>query len=198
MLRIFKPLVVVAVMILATNLLMRIQEHCGNIKKKQKSPSLPRAFLHENTLPGSKNCFTSSPASLVCLIQKSGLFPIRRTFVVLVYVAVPLLIGHRRPMVRVEPRCRFQSLLRNIKNVFVFRHVVLERAERDCEQLLSPTEKVAKRNDDIRDLAGTGVDDYFLDVAEALVFGIDHVCACLLYTSPSPRDGLLSRMPSSA
>ena len=26
----------------------------------------------------------------------------------------------------------------------------------------------------------------------------DHVYACLLYTSPSPRDGLLSRMPSSA
>ena len=24
------------------------------------------------------------------------------------------------------------------------------------------------------------------------------LCACLLYTSPSPRDGLLSRMPSSA
>ena len=23
-------------------------------------------------------------------------------------------------------------------------------------------------------------------------------CACLLYTSPSPRDGLLSRMPSAA
>ena len=26
----------------------------------------------------------------------------------------------------------------------------------------------------------------------------DHFCDCLLYTSPSPRDGLLSRMPSSA
>ena len=26
----------------------------------------------------------------------------------------------------------------------------------------------------------------------------DTVYACLLYTSPSPRDGLLSRMPSSA
>ena len=25
-----------------------------------------------------------------------------------------------------------------------------------------------------------------------------HVSTCLLYTSPSPRDGLLSRMPSSA
>ena len=28
--------------------------------------------------------------------------------------------------------------------------------------------------------------------------GTEHVCGCLLYTSPSPRDGLLSRMPSSA
>ena len=26
----------------------------------------------------------------------------------------------------------------------------------------------------------------------------DNICDCLLYTSPSPRDGLLSRMPSSA
>ena len=26
----------------------------------------------------------------------------------------------------------------------------------------------------------------------------DLYCLCLLYTSPSPRDGLLSRMPSSA
>ena len=27
---------------------------------------------------------------------------------------------------------------------------------------------------------------------------LEQVYACLLYTSPSPRDGLLSRMPSSA
>ena len=27
---------------------------------------------------------------------------------------------------------------------------------------------------------------------------VDWVTTCLLYTSPSPRDGLLSRMPSSA
>ena len=26
----------------------------------------------------------------------------------------------------------------------------------------------------------------------------DYLIGCLLYTSPSPRDGLLSRMPSSA
>ena len=29
-------------------------------------------------------------------------------------------------------------------------------------------------------------------------FGVALIIACLLYTSPSPRDGLLSRMPSSA
>ena len=33
-----------------------------------------------------------------------------------------------------------------------------------------------------------------LDSAQQL----DSICDCLLYTSPSPRDGLLSRMPSSA
>ena len=29
-------------------------------------------------------------------------------------------------------------------------------------------------------------------------FGYTRILGCLLYTSPSPRDGLLSRMPSSA
>ena len=32
----------------------------------------------------------------------------------------------------------------------------------------------------------------------ARFFAIGHMSICLLYTSPSPRDGLLSRMPSSA
>ena len=31
-----------------------------------------------------------------------------------------------------------------------------------------------------------------------IVADVDRMGACLLYTSPSPRDGLLSRMPSSA
>ena len=35
-----------------------------------------------------------------------------------------------------------------------------------------------------------------LDCACALL--LSQSCTCLLYTSPSPRDGLLSRMPSSA
>ena len=38
------------------------------------------------------------------------------------------------------------------------------------------------------------------ELLKALVLAIDNprVSICLLYTSPSPRDGLLSRMPSSA
>ena len=32
----------------------------------------------------------------------------------------------------------------------------------------------------------------------ARAMGFDMIQGCLLYTSPSPRDGLLSRMPSSA
>ena len=34
--------------------------------------------------------------------------------------------------------------------------------------------------------------------ADGIIEAINRVQACLLYTSPSPRDGLLSRMPSSA
>ena len=36
------------------------------------------------------------------------------------------------------------------------------------------------------------------DLLDALDLLVEQVGACLLYTSPSPRDGLLSRMPSSA
>ena len=37
-----------------------------------------------------------------------------------------------------------------------------------------------------------------LVTCELTIFGLGSHSACLLYTSPSPRDGLLSRMPSSA
>ena len=37
-----------------------------------------------------------------------------------------------------------------------------------------------------------------LAISERRAYVLDWVKTCLLYTSPSPRDGLLSRMPSSA
>ena len=37
-----------------------------------------------------------------------------------------------------------------------------------------------------------------IDFRDGILFVPEVLMACLLYTSPSPRDGLLSRMPSSA
>ena len=38
----------------------------------------------------------------------------------------------------------------------------------------------------------------FLAIIVLMLLAVNGINACLLYTSPSPRDGLLSRMPSSA
>ena len=55
------------------------------------------------------------------------------------------------------------------------------------------------------ELAGKYADDMFEDIGHSMnarqqlkEFLVGTLDACLLYTSPSPRDGLLSRMPSSA
>ena len=45
--------------------------------------------------------------------------------------------------------------------------------------------------------AAAEADEVTIDVANITDFH-GRLKACLLYTSPSPRDGLLSRMPSSA
>ena len=46
--------------------------------------------------------------------------------------------------------------------------------------------------------AENGGSDNGAGYTSTAVFSFDHLKSCLLYTSPSPRDGLLSRMPSSA
>ena len=51
------------------------------------------------------------------------------------------------------------------------------------------------------DLANTAGAEGFIEVNHSHVSGVSVITGghgCLLYTSPSPRDGLLSRMPSSA
>ena len=46
--------------------------------------------------------------------------------------------------------------------------------------------------------AGAVVAGHFAGKPVLMLAGRAHYYDCLLYTSPSPRDGLLSRMPSSA
>ena len=48
----------------------------------------------------------------------------------------------------------------------------------------------------VLDLSQGFFQQHLIDPLEATSFSIPGIC--LLYTSPSPRDGLLSRMPSSA
>ena len=42
------------------------------------------------------------------------------------------------------------------------------------------------------------IEDEFLEINNLEKGSMNLINSCLLYTSPSPRDGLLSRMPSSA
>ena len=55
-----------------------------------------------------------------------------------------------------------------------------------------------KFNSDMIHAITTGIQKNIGDLLENLDKAMDKYNACLLYTSPSPRDGLLSRMPSSA
>ena len=51
----------------------------------------------------------------------------------------------------------------------------------------------------IRDIGITAADFSLAVALQNIVWGATQpIVGCLLYTSPSPRDGLLSRMPSSA
>ena len=64
-------------------------------------------------------------------------------------------------------------------------------AKVDRESTYSPLEAVKLAKE-------TASDKYDATIDVAMRLSVDPRKACLLYTSPSPRDGLLSRMPSSA
>ena len=50
---------------------------------------------------------------------------------------------------------------------------------------------------EFNEILGLG-EEYYKEDFKSIIFTEDSRLSCLLYTSPSPRDGLLSRMPSSA
>ena len=59
--------------------------------------------------------------------------------------------------------------------------------------LMSPIGKSA-----LQEFSPISVTTFRMVGAAAAFWILSIFCNCLLYTSPSPRDGLLSRMPSSA
>ena len=78
--------------------------------------------------------------------------------------------------------------------------VIDQRPSQRCNSINPVTDpqrhlvtKLMEQNARLKNLARQLIADRRLTVAQYLV-----CVACLLYTSPSPRDGLLSRMPSSA
>ena len=67
----------------------------------------------------------------------------------------------------------------------------------------APGERILKIRFHVGNAVGAAHPDRIFKVmVQAAVVQIDGAChgfhTCLLYTSPSPRDGLLARMPSSA
>ena len=58
--------------------------------------------------------------------------------------------------------------------------------------------KIVRLNRSLYGLKQSGRQWAGLLVETVVEYGMEQCRTCLLYTSPSPRDGLLSRMPSSA
>ena len=75
---------------------------------------------------------------------------------------------------------------------------------RDFDIVITREPGGSKGGEEIRNLLLQGNVDRWSAETEILLFTaarrdhLERIIFCLLYTSPSPRDGLLSRMPSSA
>ena len=61
-----------------------------------------------------------------------------------------------------------------------------------------PARMQRKASSDLEQLFTEGISELGLTYESSASFSTPRRLTCLLYTSPSPRDGLLSRMPSSA
>jgi len=72
---------------------------------------------------------------------------------------------------------------------FTFGSLRKEREYRTHLAALNQTSRVVSQSLDLRQILNSSTDN---------IMDVMNVDACLLYTSPSPRDATLSRMPSSA
>ena len=83
-------------------------------------------------------------------------------------------------------------MINNHESTVATRHVIesIKKTESKLEPIILPATVPNTIAEDIDSLGLTGIDWTYPVRPEQ--------DGCLLYTSPSPRDGLLSRMPSSA
>ena len=76
---------------------------------------------------------------------------------------------------------------------------LLEKSDKEIKDIAQPIWDNLVKSSNIKDYGG-----FTKDFSSQMLYGANEVelgkqwANCLLYTSPSPRDGLLSRMPSSA
>src|SRR5436190_21124700 len=88
------------------------------------------------------------------LLREASSIPVRIGLVIRVELLRPLLVGHRRPVVLVEPRRVLQSFLVDIEDEAMVGRIDLQRKPWDGEQLVSQAEKSAERQNGIRHFAG--------------------------------------------
>ena len=67
-----------------------------------------------------------------------------------------------------------------------------------AHEIKNPLTSLRSASDTLRVAKTNKQREKLIDIIQQDVSRMDRLITCLLYTSPSPRDGLLSRMPSSA
>ena len=92
---------------------------------------------------------------------------------------------------------KFKLLISLLSTFIIFVHAQAEQGDADISFYTGTFDVIDKEGDDKTTLLGIEHKNPNL-FRDTILGKFKPVTGCLLYTSPSPRDGLLSRMPSSA
>ena len=105
----------------------------------------------------------------------------------------------KKPRLELEKCKRVKSMSKKSKSQSIEMSSALSE---DQTPTTDSTGGLLKPKGDALDRFWASIEPYCADITEneltMLQEGMRSVCSCLLYTSPSPRDATLSRMPSSA
>ena len=90
-----------------------------------------------------------------------------------------------------------QDVIVNIEDCGTLRGIEVSSLKKNEEIVESLGERILGRVS-LKTVVDPSTDELLVEAGEQITEGVVKRIDCLLYTSPSPRDGLLSRMPSSA